>query len=343
MSKYLKNLVIISLVILIFNQCKQKDSRHPNISDIEVTTEIFRFEKDLFAIDTLNMASGLAALDKKYPRFYPVFIAQVLEATTTPKDYSSYAPLMKEFITMPSMLGLYDTVQDVFGNFKPYEREISQMMVYYKYYFPKQPTPKVYTFISEFVQGAFTYDKDILGLGLDLHLGAKYRYYPALNIPSFIIKKLEPKYLVTDAAEVLLTNLVGAPVNGKLLDMMLYTGKIAYGKSLLLPDRPEEDIMYYSKKDLQWCEDNEKEIWAFFIEHDLLYKVRQDEYYKYIQDGPTTFGMPQGAPSRVGVWTGYKIVKAYMDKNKDRTLSELFATTDAQKILEESGYKPKRK
>lgn len=343
MSKYLKKLAIISFVLLLFVECQRKDSKHPNVDSITIESEVYRFEKDLFAIDTNNMANGLAALDKKYPRFYPVFIAQILEASATPKDYASYAPLMREFITIPSMIGLYDTVQDVFGNFKPYEKEINKMLVYYKYYFPKEPTPKVYTFISEFVQGAFTYDKDILGLGLDLHIGAKYRYYPSLNIPTFVIKKLEPKYLVTNAAEVLLTNMADAPIHGRLLDMMIYTGKIAYGKSLLLPDRSEEDIMGYTKKDLQWCADNEKEIWAFFIEHDLLYKARQDEYYKYIQDGPTTFGMPQGAPSRVGIWTGYMIVKAYMDKNKNVSLAQLFATTDAQKILEESGYKPKRR
>ncbi len=329
--------------MLIFNDCRHRDTKHPDVDAIQVDAEIYRFERDLFAIDPNNMAEGLAALDKKYPRFYPVFIGQVLQASATPKDYTSYAPLMREFITLPSMKGLYDTVQDVFGNFKPYERDLTRMLIYYKYYFPKEPTPKVYTFISEFVQGAFTYDKDILGLGLDLHIGAKYRYYPALNIPTFIIKKLDPKYLVTDAAEVLLTNMTEAPINGKLLDMMIYTGKIAYGKSLLLPDRSEEDILAYGKKDLQWCNDNEKEIWTFFIQHDLLYKARQDEYYKYIQDGPTTFGMPQGAPSRVGVWTGYRIVKSYMEKNKNVPLAQLFSITDAQKILEESGYKPKRK
>lgn len=345
MLKYPTKFLYLLLTIVLFFGCNlKKGIKKPNTHKIKIDFVVNRFEKDLFAMDTNHIVESLESLDKKYPQFYPVFVAQILQATAKPKDYASYAPLIKEFISLPSMRGLYDTVQDIYGNFKPFEKELQSMLTYYKYYFPKEPTPQIYTCISEFVQGAFTYEKNILGLGLDLHLGANYRYYPALEIPSFVIKKLEPKYLVINAANVLATNILDDPTGrGKLLDQMIYHGKIAYFKQMVLPDRKEEDILLYSKKDLKWCEDNEKEIWSFFLENDLLFNVRQNEYYKYVQDGPTTYGMPQGAPSRVGAWVGFQIVKQYMQYNADISIPQLFAEKNAQKMLEESRYKPKRR
>ena len=46
------------------------------------------------------------------------------------------------------------------------------------------------------------------------------------------------------------------------------------------------------------------------------------------------------SPGRLGLWVGWRIVDSYMTNNKDVTLIELMGEGDAQKILEESFYKP---
>jgi uncharacterized protein YjaZ len=63
---------------------------------------------------------------------------------------------------------------------------------------------------------------------------------------------------------------------------------------------------------------------------------------KFIQDGPFTAGMPEGAPAMLGKWAGWQIVRSYMNKHRDVSLEQLFKTTDSQVILSESGYKPKK-
>ncbi len=48
----------------------------------------------------------------------------------------------------------------------------------------------------------------------------------------------------------------------------------------------------------------------------------------------------RGAPGRLGIWLGWRIAESYMEHNETVTLQELMAEGDAQKILEESYYKP---
>ena len=60
----------------------------------------------------------------------------------------------------------------------------------------------------------------------------------------------------------------------------------------------------------------------------------------YLNDGPFTAEISQESPGRLGLWVGWRIVDSYMTNNKDVTLIELMGESDAQKILEQSYYKP---
>jgi hypothetical protein len=42
----------------------------------------------------------------------------------------------------------------------------------------------------------------------------------------------------------------------------------------------------------------------------------------------------------LGVWMGWKIVKSYMQNNKNIELSELMSNENYQQILEQSNYRP---
>ena len=78
------------------------------------------------------------------------------------------------------------------------------------------------------------------------------------------------------------------------------------------------------------------------IDQELLYSSDPLVIRKYMQDGPFTAGLPEGSPAMLGKWVGWQIVRNYMQKNDDVTLSNLFGVTDSQVILSQSGYKPKK-
>ena len=112
----------------------------------------------------------------------------------------------------------------------------------------------------------------------------------------------------------------------------------------MLPTYSSHIIMGYSREKMQWCINNEGNIWAYFVDNKLLFSADLQNKMRFIQDAPfskfyTSFD--RKSPSRIGQWVGMKIVEAYMNFHPDLTLTDLIKETDAQKILRESRYKPK--
>ena len=77
------------------------------------------------------------------------------------------------------------------------------------------------------------------------------------------------------------------------------------------------------------------------FQDDYLYATnKHEQIIKYMEPAPFSGRMPKESPGRVAVWTGWQIVKAYMDRHPNTTLQELMAIPDAQLLLNESKYKP---
>ena len=60
-------------------------------------------------------------------------------------------------------------------------------------------------------------------------------------------------------------------------------------------------------------------------------------------EAPFTPGLGEknDASPKLALWTGWQIVSQYMEKHPEVTLTQLMADNDAQKILNESKYRPK--
>jgi len=109
---------------------------------------------------------------------------------------------------------------------------------------------------------------------------------------------------------------------------------------LILPKTPDHIKIGYTEKQLEWCKENKKNIWAFLIENKLLYSSGSTTFRKFFTDGPFTHEFSKDSPARIGEWVGWQIVRTYMNKHPDIKPSKLFSNNDAQEILMKSGYKP---
>ena len=61
---------------------------------------------------------------------------------------------------------------------------------------------------------------------------------------------------------------------------------------------------------------------------------------QFLNDGPFTAAISKECPPRIAMYLAYKIVDSYVTKKKDVTLDQLLREENAQKILQESKYKP---
>jgi hypothetical protein len=222
------------------------------------------------------------------------------------------------------------------------EGELRKAIQYYRYYFPDSVLPVFYTYIGPFAYWAII-DEYGLGIELDMYMGEHFAYYGSFenNMPKYITIRCRKEFIVLNVMQALIDGTIpAAGAESTLLDEMIYEGKILYYSDLMLPETPDSIKIGYSTEQLDWCYDNEDEIWKYLVGEDLLFSKKTDHLRKYLGEAPTSVGMPDDAPGRVAAWTGWQIVRAYMKENKEVTLQELFNETEGLQILKESGYDP---
>ena len=183
----------------------------------------------------------------------------------------------------------------------------------------------------------------LLGIGLDMYLGADYKYYTSLELPHYMIHKFRKEYIVSDCIKGWFQSEWDVPANANdMLSNMIYQGKLLYFSQLMSPEMEDTIRMGYSADQLKWCVDNEAKTWSFFIEQKLLYSKTPGIYMKFINDGNSTNGFPKEAPAKLGCYIGWQIVQSYMNVNSNLTLEDLMKSNEAQQILNNSKYKPKK-
>ncbi|MFN3940169.1 MAG: hypothetical protein ACK4IY_06255, partial [Chitinophagales bacterium] len=96
----------------------------------------------------------------------------------------------------------------------------------------------------------------------------------------------------------------------------------------------------FSKKQMDWCEENAAEMWQFFAGNDLLFSKNMNEKQKYIGEAPFSQGMPEESPGRAAIWVGWQIVKKYMRNNPEVTVLQLLNDMNSYDILRKSNYSP---
>jgi hypothetical protein len=315
-------------------------SHKPDVSGIRVDLEVERFEQELFVIESANRDQAIQQMTAKYGEFFYFYF------NGYPWNMQSEAdPAWKDsvvaYVHDPFLTSLYDSVQKRFSDVSGFQNQLETSLKYFKYYFPSVTIPVVYTVINSPGHGAFTYGDSILCLSLEDYMDPQFSFYKYLDIPNYLLRRFKPEYMVPNALQVMITReFPYDPTGKKLLDAMVYNGKVMHLKSQFMPDAADSITTGFRAGDLKWCLENEKEIWKFFLTKDLLYSADPLEYMKYVNDGPTTSGMPPESPGNVGSWVGWRMVSAYMKQHQEVSLQQLMAEQDAQKILSDSKYKP---
>jgi hypothetical protein len=340
-SKVTAFFILFNAVFLVLS-CGTNNS--PDVSHLKADVHIQRFEQDLFSIDTTqNTAAQLHALAQKYPDFFGLFVAQIM-AFGEPSDTAKMYPILLSFIKNTDMRYLYDTCMVQYPNLSDLEADLSQSFKYVQYYLPQQHVPQVISHISAFGPAAVTVDDELLAINLDMYMGDNFAPYNSSEFPRYLSKRFRREYIVPNSLRAYAKGIYSMTDKElpRLIDQMVYEGKLLYFLDLVLPNTPDSLKIGYTQADLAWCAKSEPEIWAFLLEQELLYNTHANVFYKYLEEAPNTNGMPTESPGRVGVWVGWQIVRHFMQQNPNTTFDELMGIKDGQTILKQAKYKPKR-
>lgn len=336
----------ILLIAVIFSGCSScnKDETDVDVSHIQVNLKSDRFDKDFLALakgDSKDRYSSFLKIQNKYSGFFNFYVDEILAMNYSKDTSFALADSLAAFINSPYYKSVFDTTVIVYNNVDDLDLKLTEGFKHLRYYFPYMIVPQVVYYLNG--PRAFTYGDSILAIGLDNYLGENFWFYSAVQppIPKFLVRRLRKEYIVPNAMEVIGTNLF--PFNDagkKLIDEMIYKGKIIWLLQHALPHTPDSLLTGFSEKDLNWLNNNEPEVWKFYMKNNLLYETDPMVYKKYVNDAPNTSGMPPESPGNTGSWVGWRIVQQFMKKNQSYTLVQLMNENDAQKILELSKYKP---
>lgn len=313
-----------------------------DVSGVVVNFRPIRFDRAVFSLDTNRLKVTLDELGNQHPDFAAIYFRELTGFSRTDEE-SDFHKALNHFLTYKDYTDLFDSVQAKFPDTKKLDARLMKLFQTIRFYFPKTRYGTVYYFISGLNQWSAVTVDSLVGVGLDMHLGKQYPFYESIQLPFYQIARCEPEYIPVNVCRAIHEDLFPQDPEGKnLLDLMLMKGKELLFMEYMLPDVPEEQLIGYSKEQLEWCKKNEGMIWNYFVKNNLLYSTHWQEILRYVNDGPTSTGMPAESPGNIGSWIGWQLVRTWAEKHTTLSLQELLADKkNGQQILEAARYNPK--
>ena len=315
---------LILLIFLFFNACQDEFTNESDIESISVSISFDRFDLKFYN----QPPEVIPELKKKYPFLFP-------------KQFSDSVWISRQKDSL--QLLLQSEVNKTFKDIELFERDVDHLFKHIKYFFPFVKTPRVITLTNNVdYQIKTVYSDSLLLISLDTFLGSKNHLYDGIH--TYIRKELDPKYITVQIADKFGAFIIPPVEDRTFLARMIYEGKKLYLNDLLLPHVPIEDRIVYTKEEFNWALENEKHVWQYFIEKQVLYQTQLEWVQRFIEPAPFSkfyLQLDNETPGRIGSWLGWQIVNSYMTQFPETPLDELLKISP-QKLFNLSKYKPKR-
>ena len=318
------NYYLLLFASVLLMGCTSKSNIEKKIDTIDVKVTIIRFDKEFAAANP----SDLASLKAKYPFFFP-------------KQFHDSIWTQRMTDTLQQQLD--NAVAAKFPTEGKLEDELHSIFQHIKFYFPEFKSPTVVTTTSDVdYRNRVILADSLLILALDNYLGSDHQFYG--GIKKYISQNLKESQIAPDVAAAYAQQLIAKPRKRTLLAQMVYFGKELYLKDLWLPEVSDAEKIGYSEAQLQWANDNEIEMWRYFVEKELLFSTSSKLSTQFINPAPFSkfyLDIDNESPGMVGRYLGWQIVRSYMNNN-ELSVQQLMIK-DTEDLFNESKYKPLKK
>ena len=338
----MKRLEYIFFLIILLSSCTGGRNYFPkHIEPAEVN--IVRFDKAILNLETvgdsLTMRAAVDELYQEYPEFTSIWVEDILGIPT--EDTTYLCRVIPEFLhdTTYGFQATNAKCAEKFVDIDDIQQELNEAFGRLQTFYPSH-VPTLYFFISGFNSSVLGVLDGDIAIGIDMYLGSDYEYYNRVVYEYQKITMRKECIPVDVLSYFLFTHVPFTSDKNRLLENMIYRGKIMYIASLLFPKEKPWDVIGYTKEKWDWCVSNERAIWGLMMDKKDLYKTDPLVMTSYLNDGPFTSEISQQSPGRLGTWVGWRIVESYLEHHPEVSLADVLEDGDAQKILEQSYYKP---
>ena len=319
MKKYF--LFILVAVLLVSCNDKKKDSL------TETTLKIHRFENLIFGTPIAELQQTL--IDNQYDYRF-LFNTDIADP--------AYFEEIKYFASDTIMQQVYSVVVATYPNLSWLEQELTIAMARANELMPNNQPKNFYTLMT----GTFAYydrvmcTDSFMAINIDQYAVKNMKYFNGyFGMPMYIVNLLDSMYLPIDCmSSYAISKIPQTYAEQSMLDLMILNGKILYFLDKVFPDVADSIKIRYTSQQMEWAEENENNVWGYFIQKNLLYEKDYTKIRPFVNEAPNTTVFENSAP-RMTDFIGWKIVSRYMN-NKNISIEELFKNTNSQQILTDS-------
>ena len=316
----MKTLLILTNLIFLSSALYSQDNLHEDPDEVQfITSDIENFWK---AYDHAKGKSREEQL-KIYREEY------INQATKGFKSYLDNRNKKVEQLVdgVNSLLPFYESIRADMQTIEDYEKVIKASFYAFKYLYPEAVFPDTYFFVWYLLNSGSTTSDEGLLMAMETH--SVNEKSPLDKLPA-IHHELLRTFTIENMPSTVAHELVHfqqpdiKSETNSLLDQAILEGSADFIAELISGKNPTMGVFPYANS-------REKELWTEF---------KQKMYGK---DFSGWTGIPQNRPAGLAYWMGYKIVKAYYDKQPDRirAVKEIIESENRQRIFEESGYADK--
>ena len=333
--------ICMAFILMVFSCTNSDEKAFRVIRDKElkkheyINVKVKRFDEELFACNPDQLQKDLKKLQKDFSPFLD----------TDLNDHRNLLE-MEAYLDDISVRTLYEETMKQYPDITFLEVQLTDAFRRAKAVLPDFQVPEVYTYISG---GDFEfpvkYAENNLIIALDMYLGDAYPVYSMWGIPKYITYRMRREQIAVDCMKEIGRAYVDKYdiKNKTLLDRMVYQGKLLYFTDLTLPNIPDSIKVFYTTSQTGWASEYQGNVWAFFLDHEILYSNDLRTIQKFMNDGPFTSTFSKNSPPRIGHYIGWQIVRHCMKNNSEFQLTQLFNEINSAKILQMSKYKPEKR
>ena len=126
----------------------------------------------------------------------------------------------------------------------------------------------------------------------------------------------------------------------KLLDVMVYYGKLMTLQDAFLPKFPDYLKINYTPQQYEWAKANEANIWNYFVENNLVFSDDTRLAERFINPAPFSkfyTEVDNDSSPQIGIFSGWQICRKFFQENPKTDL-KTFLAMNAQDIFNQSHY-----
>lgn len=328
-------IVFISIVFISSCSSNTEETCAPQPNAAPFTIQFEQFEDTIAGFK--SKAEFVSFLTRQ-----PMIRDLMLRRQEYPGDSAFINTLYKRFSSTAFDSLLIETKR-IHGDLSFLKAQFGEAFSNLKYYYPDFNPPTVKTMISGLLDTDMIVTDSVIIVSLDFFLGKSGKYRP--RVYDYQLAKFDPEDIVPS---IMLVYGIDARFNATdVKDKTVVAEMIAYGKSFyfakhMLPCVPDSTFIWYTPKEFDGAKEFQNLIWARLIQDEVLFSTSNEDKRNYLGERPITTQVGEKCPGRIGQFVGWQIVKAYVDSHSEITLQQLMQQGDAQKLFNESHYRPKK-